>query len=116
MNVKREIAEHDIIKKSKMANFFGLKSSGLKQIRGNGILILTYNELYFKRYLPKKEISIPLPSIMRIETPKSFLKKFVSRPLLKIVFTNSIGEVDEIAWYVNNLDDWVSEINKNITI
>lgn len=112
--ITHEIAERDIIRTSKTANFFGLKSSGLMQVRGNGVLILTCNELYFMRYLPNKKINIPLSSIVGIEIPKSFMKKRVSRPLMKVIFINEMGMTDEIAWFINRLDDWVSDIRKNM--
>jgi len=39
---------------SKEVNFFGQKSAGRAQVRGNGSLLLTPDELHFLRWLPKK--------------------------------------------------------------
>jgi len=64
-----------ILKVSARANFFGLESKKSRQLRGNGILILTKNELYFSMFLSKKVIEIPISSIKSIETPRRARKQ-----------------------------------------
>jgi len=95
---------------SKGANFFGQKSKGLSQVRGNGVLLLTDKELYFGMWTPKKEIKIPIIAIKSIENPKSFLGKSMFRKLLKVTFENDYNEIDEAAWYVKDLDSWNREL------
>lgn len=73
---------------SSNANFFGQESKGLAQIRGNGVLLLTENELYFEMWVPKRELNIPLAHILKVETAKSHLKKTKLTPLLKVIFKN----------------------------
>jgi len=73
-----------------MANFFGQGSLGAMTVRGNGVLILTEEELFFGMWKPKKELLIPVSSMVDIRNPKSFLHKSVFRPLLEVVFTNSL--------------------------
>ena len=107
-------SEREIIQKSIDANFFGLQSLGRRQVRGNGLLILTEREVIFYLYVPKKEFRIPLKSIIRIDSPKSHLGKTKSRLLLKIVFTNNIGEEDSIAWNVGDLESWILQLNTQI--
>lgn len=96
------------------ANSFGQESLGLGQVRGNGILILTNNELFFGMYLPKKDFNIPLNAIAKIDIVKSHLKKTKSRKLLKVHFTNMNGQPDSIAWLINDLDTWVYTLNNKI--
>jgi hypothetical protein len=101
----------DIIKISTDANFFGQESKGLRQIRGNGVLILTSYELYYEMWVPKNRICrFPLKNIIEIETTKWHLKKSKNRLLLKVIFTNDKGERDSGAWLVRNLDDWIHTI------
>ncbi len=107
-------SEREILKKSIDANFFGLQTLGIGQLRGNGLLILTERDVIFNRYVPKKEFRIPLKSIIRIESSKSHLSKTISRFLLKIVFINSKGEEDSIAWTVGDLENWILQLNTQI--
>jgi len=86
------------------ANLFGMASLGRRQVRGNGTLILTGDELVFMMLVPRKEIRIPLSSIIRIETPKSFLGKTRFIPLLKIDFSTPEGKTDSAAWALKNLE------------
>ena len=86
------------------ANFFGQESKGSKQIRGNGVLILTKKEIFFQMWTPRKTLRIPLESIKKIETPKSFLHKSRFKPLLKVSYLNEMGEIDAAAWLVVDLE------------
>ena len=102
----------EILKVSTRANFFGLESKKSRQLRGNGILILTKNELYFSMFLSKKVIEIPISSIKSIETPRSFLKKSYLMRLLKINFIDELGQENSVAWVLENLDEWIEILTK----
>jgi len=87
-------------------NFFGLKSRGVGQVRGNGLLALTEKRIIFKQLIPSKWFEILLERIIDIEHPKSFLGKSVGVKLLQVNFTNDEGEHDAIAWAVREPDKW----------
>jgi hypothetical protein len=89
-----------------MAIFFGLESLGSWKVRGNGVLILTEEDLLFGMWKPKKELKIPVESITMITNPKSHLHKSVFRPLLKVMFKNESGNDDSAAWFVQDLNQW----------
>lgn len=97
------------------ANYFGLQSRGMKQIRGNGILILTEKELFFELYIPKKELTIPIYQLKAVETTSSFLGKTKFKKLLKIIFHRPTGEKDAAAWLVKNLDEWKITLKQQIS-
>ena len=105
--------EHTRILTSPMANLFGLESKGMKQVRGNGILLLTSSRLYYRMLLPKKEILIPLHNIDSVETPKSFLGKTKGMKLLKVNFRNDTGARDSAAWLVDRLEEWVETLRQS---
>ncbi|MBY9004394.1 MAG: hypothetical protein KGD73_10515 [Candidatus Lokiarchaeota archaeon] len=95
------------------ANYFGLESKGVKQVRGNGVLVLTEEKLYFEMWVkPKTILEIPIKSIKEIDTVKSHLHKSKFRPLLKVFFINGLGERDSVAWMVNNLKEWIDALQK----
>ena len=83
------------------ANFFGQQSLGVTQVRGNGSLAVTEDELYFVRWVPRKEFVVPLRHIQSVEIAKGFLgKRQLGRLLVKVNFMNDAGEPDAMAWHV----------------
>lgn len=86
------------------ANFYGQESKGVMQMRGNGTLVLTDNELYFEGWLPRREFRIPVSAIQSIETPNSYLGKTNFRPLLKVAFKDDAGGIDSMAWLVSDVE------------
>jgi len=112
--VSVEYPEHERVLISPMANLFGIGSAGMKQVRGNGILLLTASQIYFRMLIPKKEILIPVRSIISIETPKSFLGKTKGMKLLKIDYRNDTGGTGSAAWMVDNLDKWVEILREAV--
>ena len=104
--------DKSIILSSDNANFFGQQSRKSTQVRGNGVLILSAEDLYFEMWIPKKILQIPISSVLNIEITKSFLHKSAFRKLLKLIFTNQEGEEDAAAWWVTSLDKWIEELEK----
>ncbi len=96
------------------ANFFGIESQGIMQIRGNGILLLTDTDLVFGMFRPDRDFVIPLAKIEKIELAESHLTKTVFRSLLKVYFTNEEGNVDSVAWWVVNPTEWKDLLEKCI--
>jgi hypothetical protein len=94
------------------ANFFGVESRGMTQIRGNGLLFLTSHELVFGMFTPASEVVIPLTNITTIDTVKWHLGKSVFQPLLKVYFVNEEGVQDSVAWWVANPEDWKTLLEK----
>ncbi len=88
------------------AIFYGQQSHGMAPLRGNGTLVITETEIYFKEWVTNKELRIPLNKITGLETPKAFLGKTNFRPILKIVFENEMGKSDAAVWWVEDLA-WV---------
>lgn len=95
-------------------NFYGQYSLGRGQVRGNGVLILTLDSLFFEMYFPKKNFKFPLKNIRNVDIVKSFLGKTQFRQLLRISFINDKGEEDSAAWLVKNLDVWKNRIEQII--
>ena len=108
------LTNENIILLSPSANFFGQQSKGHKQIRGNGVLALTNDKLYFEMWKPKKKLQISLTSIEGIETPKSHLGKSKFKPLLKIIFRNEKDDPDSATWLVRDLPKWKGTIENVI--
>lgn len=111
--VSRTHPEHDRLLTAPMANFFGVRSGGMKQVRGNGILILTRDRLYFRMLLPKRELTIPLDTIISVGKTRSFLGKTKGRDLLQVDFTGDSGEADSAAWLVGDLQEWLTGLGES---
>ncbi len=88
------------------ANSFGVESGGKWQVRGNGNLALTKRELLFAQWVPNRVLRIPRPDILEVTTARSHLGKGIGRDLLKVDWTNELGEADSIALWVPDLEGW----------
>lgn len=103
----------EILGATTRANSFGIKSKGGAQIRGNGALVLTREELYFVRAAPREEYRIPISSIRSVSLPKAFNGKSVFVPLLCVEYDAEYGE-EAIAWALKHADKWKDAIEKMI--
>lgn len=92
------------------ANFFGLESKGMAQVRGNGVLVLTGDVLFFQMWIPKRETEIPVARIRKVEQVRSHLGKTRGSPLVKVTFETAPGQLDSAAWLVPNPGRWQSAI------
>lgn len=109
--VRSELGDRPVIAVTTNANFFGLTSIGPhRQIRGNGVLVLLDDELLFRLWLPRREVSIPLVNIRKVDVASSHLGKTKGRDLLRVTFTNDDGNDDSGAWLVRHLPQWKTEL------
>lgn len=99
-----------IRRQSLTANCFGIESLGRAQVRGNGALVLTGDELYFRMAVPSREIIIPLERITTVSLVRSHLGKTIFRPLLKVDYVTDNGP-DAVAWAVREPERWKQAID-----
>lgn len=108
--IAQQFADSSVAKSDPMANFFGLESKGGAQVRGNGALVLTESELWFRRIGSSTPLRIPLQDISGADVTGSHAGKTVGRTLLRVRFrTGSV--TDSAAWLVENPESWVHAIN-----
>ena len=88
----------------------GLESRGPAQVRGNGWLVLTADELRFRMWVPDRETRIPLAAIADVGTARVGLGKTVGRRLLRVRWRTQEGAEDAMAWQVRDLDDWLAAL------
>jgi hypothetical protein len=96
--------------RSEGANSFGIESAGRAQVRGNGNLALTRDEVLFAQWIPNRLTRIRRDRIVEVSTPRSHLGKTMGRKLLKIAWTTELGEEDSIALLVPDLDGWLDAL------
>lgn len=97
---------------TRMANVrgLGLQSRGRGQVRGNGWLVLTPEELRFRQWVPQRETTIPLAAVTSVGTESTWLGKWVGRKLLCVRWRTSDGGEDAMAWEVPDLDEWLAAL------
>jgi hypothetical protein len=108
--MRARLGEHRILLMDRGANFFGVKSRGIGQLRGNGCLALTRDELLFLMWVPRREIRIPRSDILRAGKTRTHVGKASFFPLLRVHFRNEEGKEDAIAWRVRNLKEWLEKL------
>lgn len=91
------------------ANCFGRESTGRWQLRGNGALVLTGEQLHFFQFLPQSELCIPLDAISEVTFTKRHLGKATLYDLVKVHFSVD-GQPDTIAWYLTDPLAWKTRI------
>ena len=99
-----------ILRTEPTANFFGLQSRSRSQVRGNGVLVLSAEELWFSRFVPRLDITIPLNQIQEVCLVNSHLGKLAfGSQLLYVEFQTPEG-IDAVAWLVAKPEEWQSAI------
>lgn len=113
--IQAKLESKTFIFKEESANFFGQKSKGMSQVRGNGVLALSDGNLYFGMFMPEKELLIRCDRITGLRSEKSFLGKSKFTPLLIVSFKNDDGIEDEAAWLVKDLQTCMDQIEQRIS-
>lgn len=101
----------DLLLEDQGANSFGVQSAGPWQVRGNGNLALTEDELLFAQWVPDRLLRVPRRSIVHVSTTKSHLGKTIGRPLLEVTWATETGDQDAIALWVRDLDRWIAALS-----
>lgn len=109
----KKIAERfsadEIIMSAVNANYFGLKSKGGRQLRGNCALVLTEDMIWSRLAAPPREFSIPLRNIRDVSFVKSHCGRSLFVDLLRVDFLAD-GVEDAVAWYVRDPAKWKAAI------
>ncbi len=108
--IQERFPSEQIVLSETSANFLGLESRGSLQMRGNGVLVLTQDELWFSRFVKREDISIPTNTIQAVRLVDSHLgKRILGRKLIYVQFESSDG-LDGVAWLVDDPNRWQSAI------
>jgi hypothetical protein len=94
----------------KNALFVAQESDGYSHFRGIGYLVLTDDELYFKRQLINKVIQVPISSIKNVRETYSLGGQNLGKLMLRIDFDDSSGKNDSMALRVKELKRWKKAI------
>ena len=105
-DVRARLGEDQILLIDEQANSFGIESRGLFQIRGNGCLAATEDEVVFMMWIPRRELRIPRDRITAVERVRSHLGKRIGRDLLRVRYVDEAGRPDSVAWFVHHLPTW----------
>jgi hypothetical protein len=100
----------DTAERSENVRGLGLESRGPRQVRGNGWLVLTPDELRFRMWVPDRETRIPRAAVTAVETDRSWLGKRVGATLLVVRWRTPEGGEDAMAWHVRDLDGWLAAL------
>jgi hypothetical protein len=100
----------DGVRRTANARGLGLESRGAGQVRGNGWLVLTPDELRFRQWVPQRDTRIPLDAVTTVETKRVWLGKSVGSRLLCVRWRMPDGTEDAMAWQVRELDEWLAEL------
>jgi hypothetical protein len=97
-------------RRSEHVRGLGLRSRGASQVRGNGRLTLTADELRFRMFVPDRETRIPLAAVTSVGSERTWLGKWVGRRLLRVTWRTREGGEDAMAWEVRDLAGWIAAL------
>lgn len=103
----------DIVLRDGMANSLGLESRGPVQLRGNGGLVLTRDELHFLPLVGVAEVRVSLDQIRKVSLVRVHLGKTVGRRLLRVDFGEGAA-TDAVAFSVHDPDRWIAELTQRL--
>ena len=95
--------------RSTAATSLGLDSQASSPMRGTGTLVLTDGEVAFAQWQPDVLVRIPRSAIDEVDTTRTHGGKTMSNDLLRIRWTAD-GSVDTVAFFVRDLDPWLSDL------
>ena len=104
--VRARLGEDRILLMDDRANSLGIESRGVAQIRGNGCLAATGDEVLFVMWIPRRELLIERERITAVERAGSHVGKTIGRPLLRLRYIDEAGREDSVAWFVRDLPAW----------
>lgn len=102
--------EDQIVLSDALANCFGKQSLGAMQLRGNGGLVLTQDQLHFIPLAGAPSVQVSLKDLTDVELVGSFLGKAVGRKLLKVSWGGETA--DAAAFVVKEPERWRAEIER----
>jgi hypothetical protein len=104
------VGSAEVMLEEPTALWVAIDDAGNQSIRGNGILLLTAGELYFRQLLPPSEIRLERSQILRLERPD--LEKGTRRGrLICVVYRRSDGSEHRDAWMVEDHARWVDVLD-----
>ena len=110
--VQIKLGTEEILVLDPGANFFGQKSKGVGQIRGNCVLAFSPKKIVFEMLLPRRSFEIPISAVSKVMTEKSFLGKRVAGATLLVVHTvGGLSGEDAYAWAVKNPERLLLELD-----
>ena len=110
LRTKVEAEVGDSARRTANARGLGLESRGASQVRGNGWLVLTDDELRFRQWVPDRETRIPLAAVTEVTTKRWWLGKSVGSKLLVVRWRTPEGADDAMAWEVRDRDGWLAAL------
>jgi hypothetical protein len=97
----------DTLRVAPMTQYYGVVSAGRGQLRGNGVLILTAEELRFDMWSPERRLVIPLAAVLRVDATKRHVGKYSVKPLLRVTWRDAQGLEDAAAWALTEREEWM---------
>jgi hypothetical protein len=104
--VKREFRNVEFIASSDRVEFCGLDRSWDGQWRGEGVLLLTDDSLYFRLTDRNMDLSVPVSRIEQVETTAEEKKCFVRRGQIRVAYRAFDDQLRTATWQLRDPKKW----------
>lgn len=104
----------DTVRVAPMVQFYGAASAGLRLPRGDGVLLLTTEELRFDMWSPQRRLVIPLAAVTGVDTTRRHAGRYSARPLLRVAWRAADGAEVAAAWALKDSEGWVRTLEEAV--
>lgn len=96
------------------AYFYGMERNWDSRWRGNGVLLLTEEMLYFRLWARNLDLSIPIERVKEVELSYGKGLGFLRRKRVKVVYQGMDDHLRAASWTAHKPQNWVSMIQENL--
>lgn len=96
------------------AYFYGLERNWDSRWRGNGVLLLTEDMLYFRLWARNLDLSIPIERVKKVELSYGKGLWFLRRKCVKVVYQGIDDHLRAATWKAHKPQNWISMIREDL--
>ena len=108
--LEQKLAGRRVLARDDRALYFGLGSRGGRQLRGNGCLAATDEEILFEMWVPRRSLSISRARVLAVEGARAHAGKTIGFELVRVRFREPDGREESAAWATREPGLWLSAL------
>ena len=110
--LERKLAGRRVLARDDRALYFGLGSRGGRQLRGNGCLAATDDEILFEMWVPRRSLSISRARVLAVEGARAHAGKTIGFELVRVRFREPDGREESAAWATREPALWLRALGR----
>lgn len=109
--LERKLAGRRVLARDDRALYLGLGSRRGFELRGNGCLAATDDEILFEMWVPRRSLSISRARVLAVESGRAHAGKTIGFELVRVRFREPDGREESAAWATREPGLWLRVLN-----